>query len=370
LNETKSVRYHRLKRRSAVASVAITAVLLGALLVTGFSSVIADGARRLANATDSRYSAVAVTIYVTVLVFLQETLTFPLSLYQGFLLERRYGLSLERFGAWFGDHAKAVGLGLLLSVAAAQVVYLSLWLAPTWWWLFSAAAFVLATAGLARIAPVVLLPMFYRFTPLERESLRSRLVSLSARAGVPVLGVYEWALGEKSRRANAALVGTGGTRRIIISDTLLAEYSEDEIEVILAHEIGHHVHHDILVGFVAESILLLLACYGAAIAQHGWGSRLGFVGDADVAGLPLLLLVGGAVSMLATPLVHALSRWNERRADRYALTLTGHAAAFISAMRRLGNQNLAEEQPSRLALWLFHSHPPIEQRIEAARTFL
>ena len=370
MNETKSVRYHRLKRRSAVASLAITAVLLAGLLATGLSSVIADGARRLANATDSRYSPLAVAIYVTILVFLQETLTFPLSLYQGFLLERRYGLSLERFGGWLRDHAKGVGLGLVLSVAAAEGVYLSLWLAPRWWWLLSAVVFVLATAGLARIAPVVLLPMFYRFTPLERESLRSRLVSLSARAGVPVLGVYEWALGEKSRRANAALVGTGGTRRIIISDTLLAEYSDDEIEVILAHEIGHHVHHDILVGFVAESILLLCAFYAAAIALHAWGPRLGLMSDADVAGLPLLVLVGGTVSMLATPLVHALSRWNERRADRYALTLTGHAGPFISAMRRLGNQNLAEEQPSRIALWLFHSHPPIEQRIEAARTFL
>jgi len=370
LNETKSVRYHRLKRRSAVASVAITATLLAALLATGLSSFIADVAHRLAHAPDSRYSPLAIGIYVTMLMFLQESLTFPLVLYQGFLLERRYGLSLERFGGWLRDHLKAVGLGFILSVAAAEGVYLALRLAPTWWWLFSAAAFLLVTAGLARIAPIALLPMFYRFTPLERESLRSRLVSLSARAGVPVLGVYEWGLGEKSRRANAALVGTGTTRRIIISDTLLAEYSDDEIEVILAHEIGHHVHHDILAGFVAESVLVLIAFYSAAAVLHVWGPPLGLSSGADVAGLPLLLLVGGAVSMLATPLVHALSRWNERRADRYALTLTGHAAPFISAMRRLGNQNLAEEQPSRIALWLFHSHPPIEQRIEAARTFL
>jgi Zn-dependent protease with chaperone function len=370
LNEDKSVRYHRLKRRAAVASVAITAMLFAALLATGFSSSIAEAARRLSHAAASQYSPRTIAIYVVILALLQETLTFPLSWYQGFLLERRYGLSLERFGGWLRDHLKAVGLGLVLSVAGAEAVYVSMQLTPAWWWLLSAASFVLATAGIARIAPVVLLPMFYRFTPLERESLRNRLVSLSARAGVPVLGVYEWALGEKSRRANAALVGTGSTRRIIISDTLLAEYSDDEIEVILAHEIGHHIHHDILMGFIAESVLLVMAFFVAALTLHAWGPRLGLTGDTDVAGLPLLLLVGGGVSMLATPVVNALSRWNERRADRYALTLTGHAGAFISAMRRLGNQNLAEEQPSRIALWLFHSHPPIEQRIEAARTFL
>jgi len=369
LNEDKSVRYHRLKRRSAVAAVAISAVLLAALLATGFSSFIAEMARRLAHA-DSSSSPAAIGVYVAILALLHETLTFPLSCYQGFTLERRYGLSLERFGGWLRDHLKGVGLGFVLSVAAAEGVYLSLRLAPMWWWLFSATAFVLATAGLASIAPIVLLPMFYRFTPLARESLRNRLVSLSTRAGVPVLGVYEWALGEKSRRANAALVGTGATRRIIISDTLLAEYSDDEIEVILAHEIGHHVHHDILVGFFAESVVLVAAFFAAAVALPAWGPRLGLARDADVAGLPLLLLVGGAVSILATPFVNALSRWNERRADRYALTLTGHAGPFISAMRRLGNQNLAEEQPPRIALWLFHSHPPIEQRIEAARAFL
>lgn len=370
MNEDKSVRYHRLKRRSAVASVAITGAVLAALLATGFSSFIADVARRLARAPNSQYSPLATAIYVAILILLQETLTFPLSFYQGLTLERRYGLSLETFRSWMRDHLKAIGLGFVLSVAAAAGVYLSMWLAPTWWWLFSAAAFVLATAGIASIAPVVLLPMFYRFAPLERESLRNRLVSLSSRAGVPVLGVYEWALGEKSRRANAALVGTGATRRIIVSDTLLAEYSDDEIEVILAHEIGHHVHHDILTGFVAESVLLVVAFYAAAVALRAWGPRMGLQGDADIAGLPLLLLVGGAVSIMATPLVNALSRWNERRADRYALTLTGHAGPFISAMRRLGNQNLAEEQPSRISLWLFHSHPPIDQRIEAARGFL
>lgn len=370
MNEDKSVRYHRLKRRAALASVAITAVLLVVLLTSGFSSSMADAARRMSHVPGSQYSVRAVAIYVVILACLQETLTFPLSLYQGFLLERRYGLSLERLGGWLRDHVKAIGLGLVLSIGGAEAVYLSIHLAPAWWWLLSAAAFVLVTAGLARIAPVVLLPMFYRFTPLERESLKTRLVSLSARAGVPVLGVYEWALGEKSRRANAALVGTGSTRRIIISDTLLAEYTDDEIEVILAHEIGHHVHHDILMGFVAESVLMVAAFFVAAVALRSWSPQLGLAGDADVAGLPLLLLVGGGVSMLATPAVNALSRWNERRADRYALTLTGHAGAFISAMRRLGNQNLAEEQPSRLALWLFHSHPPIEQRIEAARAFL
>ena len=348
----------------------MSASLLVILLTSGLSTSIADVARRLAHADAASFSALAVALYVLIVVIGHEVCTFPLAFYQGFLLERRYGLSKEAAAGWLADHLKATALGLLLSIGAAEVIYQSMRVSATWWWVISAAAFVVAIAGIARLAPVVLLPLFYRFTPLARESLRDRLVSLSDRAGVPVLGVYEWALGEKSRRANAALVGTGSTRRILLSDTLLAEYSEDEIEVILAHELAHHVHHDIRNAFVAESALLVIAmAAGAAALAFTW-SRLGFAGASDVAGLPVLVLAGGTLTMVATPIVNAVSRRNERRADRFAITLTKQPAAFISAMKRLGTQNLAEEHPSKLVLWLFHSHPPIEQRIEAARSFL
>jgi Zn-dependent protease with chaperone function len=370
LNEDKSTRYHRLKRRSAIASIAISTALLAVLLTSGLSASIAALAHRGSQTDAAVYSPLAVAVYVLLVVGLHEACTFPIAFYQGLLLERRYGLSKEATGGWLADHAKASVLGLVLSLAAAETIYLSMRVSATWWWLLSAAAFIAAIAGLTRLAPVLLLPLFYRFTPLARESLRDRLVSLSDRAGVPVLGVYEWGLGEKSRRANAALVGTGATRRILLSDTLLAEYSEDEIEVILAHEIAHHVHHDIRNAFVAESALLVLALYaGAAALAVSW-QWLGLLGVTDIGGLPVLALAGGLLTMAATPIVNAVSRRNERRADRFAITLTKQPAAFISAMKRLGTQNLAEEHPSKLVLWLFHSHPPIEQRIEAARSFL
>jgi len=348
----------------------MSALLLGGLLASGLSTVLANVARQVAHAAAGSFSPLAVVVFVVILAGLHELFTFPVAWYQGFLLERRYGLSLETPRVWLRDHAKATALGLALSVAGAEIVYLAIRISTAWWWLIAAVAFIAATAAITRVAPVLLLPLFYRFTPLARESLRNRLVSLTTRAGVPVLGVYEWALGEKSRRANAALVGTGATRRILVSDTLLAEYSDDEIEVILAHEIGHHVHHDILAAFAAESALLIAAFYAAAVVLAvGW-ERLGLTGASDIAGLPLLVLIGGALTMIATPFVNAFSRRNERRADRFAITLTRQPAAFISAMKRLGTQNLAEEHPSRLVLWLFHSHPPIEQRIKAAQSFL
>jgi STE24 endopeptidase len=362
VNEDRASRYHRLKRRAALVSIASTAALLAALLSSGGSAWLRDFAIR---ATGGATPAV-VAVYVSFLACLHETIALPSAFYRSFVLERRYDLSREPLRTWLLDHVKASTLGLVLGIAGAEVAYLALRAWPRAWWAVSAMAFGAALFLLTRVTPTLLLPMFYRFTPLERESLRARLVALSARAGLPVLGVYEWGLGAKTRKANAALVGSGATRRILLSDTMLAEYSDDEIEVVMAHELGHHVHHDIAKALAVELVLLAGGFGVAAAALAGLWRRLGLHGPSDVAGLPVIVLACGAIGLAAQPFVNALSRLNERRADRYALRITGRREAFTSAIRRLGTQNLAEPRPSRVALWLFHTHPPIEERIRAA----
>src|SRR4030095_4886883 len=221
--------------------------------------------------------------------------------------------------------------------------------------------------GLTNVAPVLLLPIFYTVKPLDRDALRTRLLALAERAGARVLGAYECGLGGKTRKANAALAGLGATRRILVSDTMLAEYSDDEIEVVLAHEIAHHVHGDICKGIAFESALIVAGFYLASRALTALRGVAGLRSVDDVAGLPLLLLAAGVVSVMMVPAAHAMSRAFERRADRFALQLTQNPVAFISAMRRLGAQNLAEEHPSRLVQWLFYSHPPIGDRIAVAQ---
>jgi STE24 endopeptidase len=339
-----------------------------ALVAGGVSVVIRDVAVSITGAPAS--SALTVGVFVVLLLLLLELMGFPLRFFQTFALERRYGLSAAPLRVWLGDHVKGLALGLVLALVSAEFVYLALARWPRWWWAAAAVAGALAVLVLARLTPIVLLPIFYRFKPLSRTTLRSRIESLSERAGVPVLGVYEWSLGEKSRRANAALVGTGRSRRILLSDTLLAHYSDDEIEVILAHELGHHAHRDIRNGLAIETILIALACAAAAGALHLLWRPLALQGPTDVAGLPLLALTAGVVSFLTTPALNAWSRRNEHRADRFALTLTERPDAFVSAMRRLAAQNLAEQRPSATTLWLFHTHPPFEQRIQAARAYL
>ena len=346
-----------------------TGWLLG-LLMTGGSAALAS----LTRAAVSPLPWVAgrplsLVLFIVVLALGWELVSLPFVFYRSFLLERKYALSSEALSAWVGDHLRALALGLLLTSAAGLAVYGAIRVSGDLWWALATGLFAGAGVLLSRIAPVLLMPLFYRFRPLDRETLRERLMTLSRRAGVPVLGAFEWGLGEKTTRANAALVGVGHTRRILVSDTLLEHYTDDEIEVILAHEMAHHIHHDIWTALALETAIVAAALFGAHAVVTRFGAAAGVAGPADPAALPALILVAGLVSLLLTPLGNAWSRYNERRADRFALTLTRRPSAFISAMRRLGQQNLAEERPSAAVFWFFHTHPTIDERIEAARTF-
>ncbi len=345
-------------------------VLLVGLLVTGLSAGLRDIATGIADGAPAALTpSLAVVCYVVLLLTVNELGSLPLAFYSGFLVERRYGLSTQNLRGWLVDEAKGVALGAALAASAATFVYTLIRLFPGTWWLPAGALFALFVVGLANLGPVLLVPLFYSVRPLDRESLKSRLLTLADRAGAKVIGTYVWGLGKQTRKANAALAGLGRTRRILISDTMLAEYSDDEIEVVLAHELAHHVHGDIWKGLAFES-LLVLGGFLSASRLLPWGvGRFGLLAESDVAGLPLLLLAAGAVSLVMMPAAHALSRAYERRADRFALALTKNPDAFVSAMKRLAAQNLAEEEPSALVQWLFYSHPPIRERIAAAQRF-
>jgi len=371
VNEDKATRYQRLKRLASIAALVWAVALFGGVLATGLTLTLRDTAETLSArlVPASWQPGVTVIAYVVLLTLLNEIGSLPLSFYSGRVLERRYELSNETFKSWLTDEAKSLAVGLVLGSGAAALIYWCIRMSPDRWWLVAGAAFALIIVGLTNLAPVLLLPLFYSVKPLDREALRARLLALADRAGARVLGAYEWGLSEKTKKANAALAGVGGTRRILVSDTMLAEYSDDEIEVVLAHELAHHVHGDIWKGIVFESVLILAGFFLASEVLRRTVGRLGLRGVDDVAGLPLLVLAAGAVSLVMMPVAHAMSRAFERSADRFALDLTRNPGAFVSAMRRLGAQNLAEEHPSRLVQWLFYSHPPIRERIAAAQAF-
>jgi STE24 endopeptidase len=364
-NEDKATRYHRLRRRAAVLGTALSACFLVVFLVTGASAALRESLVRI---TGEVWPA-AVLAYTVVLAIAHELLLAPASYYQGITLERRYGLSTQTTAGWWRDYLKAGGLSLAFAAGAALMVWSLIRWNPATWWLAAAAVFAAVLVVLAQLAPLLLLPLFYELKPLDREGLRHRLLALADRSGTRVVGVFEWRLSDRTRKANAAFTGLGRTRRILLSDTLLGEYSDDEMEVILAHELAHQVHRDIWSGIAVEASLIVVALYAADLALTTFQGAFGLAGKSDIAALPVLVLTGGLATLVLRPVANALSRAHERRADRYALDMTRNAPAFVSAMRRLAAQNLAEERPSRLVELMFYTHPPTVSRIDAARAW-
>jgi STE24 endopeptidase len=356
-------RYNRVRRWLGIADFVIGFAFLIVLLITGWSGWLRDLAYRvgLQNYT------LSVFMYLLLLLAISKVLGIGLD-YYGFWLERSYKLSTQKFRSWIWDEAKGFLVGLVLGAIVVELLYFTIRQWPQNWWLLAWALFMVLFVVLAQLAPVILFPIFYKFEPLDNEELRRRLVVLSERAGTRVRGVYRWKLSEKSKKANAALTGLGATRRIILADTLLDNYTSDEIEAVLAHELGHHVHRHILKSIFVQAGVTLFGFWAANSALHYAVDHHLFEFDriSDFANLPLLALVASVLSFLLMPALNAYSRYNEREADRYAFESIASVEPFISSMNKLADQNLAERAPAKWVEWLFHSHPSISRRLAAA----
>jgi len=307
-----------------------------------------------------------VAVVAAVLGAGQMLVGFPLRLVRGFWLPRRFGLLHQPFTGWLADGAKAAALGGVLGVGGVLVVYGLLRLTP-WWWLIAAAVFFVVGIALAALFPVLIVPLFYRLTRLADPALERRLLGLAERAGVAAIGVWVVDESRKSRTANAAVVGLGRTRRIILFDTLATGFAEDEVEAVLAHELGHHVHGDLRRGLIVQGALTLVTFWLADRLLRAGVAFWNLESVADAAGLPWLALVMMGLGAVQLPLANAFSRWIERQADDFALALTRDPGAFIGAMERLGALNLAERRPHRLKEILLYSHPALDRRIARAR---
>lgn len=364
--DTAEVRdYNRAKRWIEIGDLVLSFGFLIALLITGWTNTLSALARRIGG----DHYALNLFLYVLFLSILSKALGFALDVY-GFRLEHRFNLSNQRVGSWIKDEIKGWVLGLILGAFLAEIVYALIRISPQYWWLTAWIIFIGLFIFFAQIAPVVLFPLFYKFAPLQNDELKARLVRLGERAGTRVRGVYEWKLSEKSKKANAALTGLGNTRRIILADTLLQNYSNDEIEAVLAHELGHHVHGHMVKMIVVQALVTLAGFWAAnEVLRYAIDEQKMFQHLSDFANLPLLALVASGLSLLLMPALNAYSRFTERQADLYCWKSVANVAPYITAMEKLGKQNLSESHPSRVVELLFHSHPPISKRIAAAETW-
>jgi STE24 endopeptidase len=357
-DDGRAARYHRVQLVLGVGGLALGVLYVGALLGGGVAPAIVRAAPEW-----PWWAHVA--LVAAALGAGHRVLTAPLTWIRGWWLPRRYGLLHQSLGSWLVDQAKAAALSAVFGLAGVEVIYALLRAMPAWWWLAAALVFIALYVALAVVLPVWIVPLFYRLTPLADEALRARLLALAARVGAPVLGVWVADQSRKSRTANAAVVGLGRTRRILLFDTML-DFAPREVEAVLAHELGHHVHHDMWRGLAAQAALTLASFAIASVALTAGIAWWGLQGIADPAGLPWLTVVLGGVGLVALPLGNSYSRWIERRADDFALRVTGDPDGFVDAMERLARLNLAERRPHRLKEWLLYSHPAIDRRIARA----
>ncbi len=312
-----------------------------------------------------------VALYIIIFGGVYAVINFPLGYYSGFILPHRFDQSNQSFKDWVADQLKGLAIGAPLGLLMLELLYLALRLTGNAWWLWVAGGLLFFNVLISNLAPVLIMPLFNKYVPLgdEHKELEQRLLDLARRANTKVKGVFKFDMSKRTKAANAALTGLGNTRRIILGDTLLHEFTLDEIETVLAHELGHHVHKDIPFLIAFGTLSTTLSLFIASLALNSAVSFFSFTSTGDIAAFPALMLILSAYGLLTSPIDNALSRWRENMADDYALSSTNKGEAFASAFTRLANQNLGEIDPEKWVVFMFYSHPPLGERIEKAKRF-
>lgn len=365
-DESRQAEARRARRRRRLLSFARSSVVAGflAVLVFGGASFL-----RTAVLAWGLPTLIATSVFLVLVTVIGIALDLPFAYVTGVIWEREAGLSTQSTGSWVSDRAKGAVLTLVAVVVAGNTI---LWLLAnegSLWWIVAWVLGLAMTLVIGFVAPVLLAPLFFRFRPLGDPSLRARFEKLASAAGVPVIGVFVMGASAKTRRSNAAVVGFGRTRRIVITDTMLAGFSPEEIESVLAHELGHQRNRDPIEGFAVGAIVSFVMLAVSAWAYAATYSLAGLASPADMAGLPLLTALSGIISLILGPAELAWSRRREANADRLALELTRNPAAFASAMVKLHDQNLSVAHPTRWEELLTFSHPSGRERVETARAF-
>jgi STE24 endopeptidase len=342
-------------------------VALAVLVFTPASAALRNFAVRLVPA----HPALAVALYIACLSIAFELLMLPLGYYAGFVREHAFGLATQTPGAWFLDRMKGAAISLALAVPLGSLLallwrrYPGRWVLPAW------GLGGLVVVLLVALAPIMIDPLFHTIRPLQNAALRERVLTLADRAGIAVEQVYELDASRRTKKGNAYFTGLGATKRIVLYDTLVTNSDPDAVDLVIAHEMGHWKHAHIWqgIGLSLAGMGLLLWCGARVLAWAAERRAFHLAGPADVAGLPLFLLVLFVLSLAGLPIQNAISRHFERQADWTSLALTGNPAAFIRAEVDLARSNLADLNPPRALVWLLYTHPPVAERIRMAETF-
>ena len=357
--------YNKIKNYLFLLNIFIS---LGILLFLSFS-----GASLFIRDTSSSITSqvwVLNGIYCLIIAGVIHILSFPLSFYEGFYLEKKFDLSNQTVFGWFKDDLKRALLALVIFLIIVEFIYLFLRNFVNNWWIFAALFWFLITVVIVKITPLVIIPLFYHYIPIKDNNLKQRICLILQRLGIEVSEIISIDQSAKSKKANAFISGWANTRRIVLTDTLLKNFTHPEIEAVVCHELGHYKHRDILKIVIFGAVVSGFCFYIGNLFLKWMLPILGIGQLSDIAGLPVLLLVVFLLSLVILPLQNAFSRYLEKKADYFSLQLTNRPAEFISMITKLGKLNLADFSPSGLVEFWLYDHPPISKRIKLAEDFL
>lgn len=356
--------YTRIRRILSVSEMILTPAIVMAMILTGFTLKLEKLATGI---TQSDYLAFLIFCFSMITILFVAGL--PISFSKNYIVEHRYGLSNQTITSYITEGLKSALVGAALGIPVLLAFYYILRNFPEYWWLIFGTFIFFFSIVLGRFVPVFILPLFYKLKPVDDSALRSGMDEISGKAGLEVNGVYTIDMSKNTRKVNAAFTGLGKSKRILLGDTLMNAFSNDEIMTVYAHEAGHYFHRHVLKLTLLSIALTFGGLYIVSKIYPALMNVFGFESNSGLAALPLLALLLGAYSLLTSPLTNIVSRKFEVEADTFALETTKNKEAFISAMNKLAGHNLAERSPNKIIEFLFHSHPSIEKRVDFAERF-
>jgi len=358
----KAKQYSAIKYSLAICETVYTLVLLLLFQASGFSRALSAACLKI-----SANYYIILPIYIFIVSSAYYFLIFPLNFYRSFILEHKFSLSRQRLRGWFLDQIKSGVISYVIIAILLGVFYFVLKHSRHNWWMIISLFWVFFSIILAKLAPVIIIPLFFKYKPLTDSALKNRIFGLADRLAVKIIDVYEIDFSKKTLKANAGFVGIGKTRRVILADTLKDKYSEDEIEIILAHEFAHYRLRHLLKIILSGAIGTILLFYLIFRTSDYFLQAFSLTSLSDIAAMPVLFIYFIVLGIITQPLQNYISRRMEINADLLALRVTGLKDAFISTMEKLSSQNLADRNPHPLIKFFFFDHPPIDERIALAR---
>ncbi|MFC1669267.1 M48 family metallopeptidase [Spirochaetota bacterium] len=354
--------YNRIKIRISIISTVLDIAFIAIFAFSGVSPIIES----YIGMTNPYLRFIA---FIMILGLMVSLISTPIDFYSSYILEHRFGLSNQNLTKWLLERLKSTGISLIIGLPVALAFYYFLKVSGNLWWLYFSLFVLFISVILARLAPIIIFPLFYKFKELPDNEVKQKLTKLLESQCIKFKGIFTYNVSKDTKKANAGFTGIGKGKRIILSDTLMENFTPGEVSVVFAHEIGHYKFRHIIKGLTLNSIIILLSFFICGIIYESTLSSMGFKYIYEISAIPVLFFYLTIFGLIIMPLTNYISRKHEVQADSYAIDITGDKNSFISSMEKLSQLNLADKEPGAVTEFIFYSHPSIKKRIDFARGY-